>query len=308
MAGDGRDGGEASPSGWSLQTYDDCSNQFLVKTIVFSCHKHYLVETAGPTFDPLSLCPPGSAMTSLQQYGEKNSLECIPLQVQFLKPGDGAQLLQQSAMLFTITKIEEAITTEKHRVKYDRTRLILQETEGGMLTRCWVYGQHSRAVAKLAVKVGDLLLVVAVKKAIFAPKPGEEVLPNYSPWILHCGDQYGPRPSVTYIRREEDQHSESPNAAQQENNRLEVQQQRDVAPVGARTVVEAPAPKNLSPVKRQDAPRSQYCSLADLKDTSARYNVFAVVSEVVEQPRGRKSKIVARVSCSKESWSSTINN
>jgi len=242
-----------------------------------------VLQTAGPTFDPLSLCPPGSAMTSLQQYG------------------DGAHLLQQSAMLFTITKIEEAITTEKHRVKYDRTRLILQETEGGMLTRCWVYGQHSRAVAKLAVKVGDLLLVVAVKKAIFAPKPGEEVLPNYSPWILHCGDQYGPRPSVTYIRREEDQNSESPNAAQQENNRHEVQQQRDVAPVGARIVVEAPAPKNLSPVKRQDAPRSQYCRLADLKDTSARYNVFAVVSEVVEQPRGRKSKIVARVRLQDES-------
>ena len=210
-------------------------------------------------------------------------------------------------MLFTITNIEEAITTEKHRVKYDRTRLILQETEGGMLTRCWVYGQHSRAVAKLAVKVGDLLLVVAVKKAIFAPKPGEEVLPNYSPWILHCGDQYGPRPSVSYIRREEEQNSKSPNAGQQENNQLEVQQQRDVAPVDAKIVLEAPALKNLSPVKRQDAPRSQYCRLADLKDTSARYNVFAVVSEVVEQPRGRKSKIVARVSCSKESWS-TIND
>jgi len=242
-----------------------------------------VLQTAGPTFDPLSLCPPGSAMTSLQQYG------------------DGAHLLQQSAMLFTITKIEEAITTEKHRVKYDRTRLILQETEGGMLTRCWVYGQHSRAVAKLAVKVGDLLLVVAVKKAIFAPKPGEEVLPNYSPWILHCGDQYGSRPSVTYIRREEDQNSEYPNAAQQEKNCLEVQEQRDVASVGARIVVEAPAPKNLSPVKRQDSPRSQYCRLADLKDTSARYNVFAVVSEVVEQPRGRKSKIVARVRLQDES-------
>ena len=226
-------------------------------------------------------------------------------QIKFFKTGDGAHLLQQSAMLFTITKIEEAITTEKHRVKYDRTRLILQETEGGMLTRCWVYGQHSRAVAKLAVKVGDLLLVVAVKKAIFAPKPGEEVLPNYSPWILHCGDQYGPRPSVTYIRREEEQNSKSSNAAQQENTRQEFQQQRDVAPVDARIVVEAP--KNLSPVKRQDAPRSQYCRLADLKDTSARYNVFAVVSEVVEQPRGRKSKIVARVSCSKESWSTTNN-
>ena len=42
---------------------------------------------------------------------------------------------------------------------------------GGMLTRCWVYGQHSRAVGKLGVKVGDMVLVSAVKKSIFAPKP-----------------------------------------------------------------------------------------------------------------------------------------
>ena len=43
--------------------------------LLFSPHKHYLVQTAGPMFDPLSLCPPGSAMTSLQQYGKENLLE-----------------------------------------------------------------------------------------------------------------------------------------------------------------------------------------------------------------------------------------
>ena len=90
-------------------------------------------------------------------------------------------------MLFLIAKVEEAVTSEKHRVKHDRTRLTLQEGEdGGMLTRCWVYGKHSRAVGTLGVKVGDLLLVSAVKKAIFSPKPGEQLLPNFSPWILHC--------------------------------------------------------------------------------------------------------------------------
>merc|ERR1719209_1838600 len=189
-----------------------------------------VLQTAGPMFDPLSLCPPGSAMTSLQQYG------------------DGAHLLQQSAMLFTITKIEEAITTEKHRVKYDRTRLILQETEGGMLTRCWVYGQHSRAVAKLAVKVGDLLLVVAVKKGIFTPKPGEEVLPNYSPWILHCGDHFGFKPSVTFIRKEGQENVTSLNVEQQQ----EVQYQDEVAKVAVTTIAAPPvkAVRNISPVKK----------------------------------------------------------
>ena len=137
MAGDGWDGGEASPPGWSLQTDDHIVQMNFWSRLLFSPHKHYLVQTAGPMFDPLSLCPPGSAMTSLQQYGKENSLEWKQPQIKFFKSGDGAHLLQQSAMLFTITKIEEAITTEKHRVKYDRTRLILQETEGGMLTRCW---------------------------------------------------------------------------------------------------------------------------------------------------------------------------
>ena len=210
----------------------------------------------------------------------------------FIK-GDGARNVEQSAMLFTITKVEEAITTEKHRVKHDRTRLTLQEMEGGMLTRCWVYGQHSRAVGKLGVKVEDLLLVSAVKKAIFAPKPGEEILPNFSPWILHCGDHFGFKPSVTFIRKEGEQNFASVNVDQPEA------QEEEVAAVSKTTVVLPPvrAVRNISPVKKPivEAPRSQYCKLADLKDTSARYNLFAVVSEVVEQPRGRKSKIVARV-------------
>ena len=207
--------------------------------------------------------------------------------------GDGAHILEQSAMLFSITKVEEAVTSEKHRVKHDRTRLILQEKDGGMLTRSWVYGKHSRAVGKLGVRVGDLLLVSAVKKAIFTPKPGEEVLPNYSPWILHCGDHFGFKPSVTFIRKEGQENVTSVNVEQQE----EVQNQYEVA---ATTItappVKAVTVKDISPVKKPaEAPRSQYYKLADLKDTSARYNLFAVVSEVVEQPRGRKSKIVARV-------------
>ena len=207
--------------------------------------------------------------------------------------GDGAHILEQSAMLFSITKVEEAVTSEKHRVKHDRTRLILQEKDGGMLTRCWVYGKHSRAVGKLGVRVGDLLLVSAVKKAIFTPKPGEEVLPNYSPWILHCGDHFGFKPSVTFIRKEGQENVTSVNVEQQQ----EVHNQYEVAATTiAAPPVKAATVKNISPVKKPaEAPRSQYYKLADLKDTSARYNLFAVVSEVVEQPRGRKSKIVARV-------------
>ena len=146
-------------------------------------------------------------------------------------------------------------------------------------------------MGELGVKVEDLLLVSAVKKAIFAPKPGEEILPNFSPWILHCGDHFGFQPSVTFIRKEGEQNFASVNVNQQEA--LE-----EVAAVSKTTVVLPPvrAVRNISPVKKPivEAPRSQYCKLADLKDTSARYNLFAVVSEVVEQPRGRKSKIVAR--------------
>ena len=195
-------------------------------------------------------------------------------------------------MLFTITKVEEAITSEKHRVNHDRTRLTVQEKDGGMKTRCWVYGKHSRAVWKLGVKVGDLLLVSAIKKSIFAPKPGEEVLPNFSPWILHCGDHFGFKPTVTFIRKTAEQNNGTSVNVEQE----EVENQEDVAAAAAIAAVPVKAVRNISPVKKLvEAPRSQYCKLADLKDTSARYNIFAVVSEVVEQPRGRKSKIVARV-------------
>ena len=209
---------------------------------------------------------------------------------------DGTRLVEQSAMLFTIVKVEEAITKEKHHVKYDRTRLALQETEGGMLTRCWVYGQHSRAVGKLGVKVGDMVLVSAVKKSIFAPKPGEEILANFSPWILHCGDNFGLKPSVAFIRKEVDQGGVAGDANQEED---QPQQQFEAVATPAVAAPLVKCVRSISPAKNptmaQDAPRSQYCRLADLKDTSARYNLFAVVSEVVEQPRGRKSKIVARV-------------
>ena len=226
---------------------------------------------AGPLFDPLALLPPGTILTSLQQYD------------------DGAHILEQSAMLFSISKVEEAITSEKHHVKHDRTRLTLQEKDGGMLTRCWVYGKHSRAVGKLGVKLGDLLLVSAVKKAVFAPKPGEGVLPNFSPWILHCGDHFGLKPSVIFIREESQKKFRSVNV---------VINQEEVVTGAVTTIAATPlkAVRNISPLKKPvEAPRSQYCKLADLKDTSARYNLFAVISEVVEQPRGRKSKIVARV-------------
>jgi len=228
-----------------------------------------VLQMARPLFDPLALLPPGTVLTSLQQYG------------------DGAHIVEQSAMLFSIIKVEEAVTTEKHRVKHDRTRLTLQEKDGGMLTRCWVYGMHSRAVGKLGVKLGDLLLVSAVKKAIFAPKPGEEVLTNFSPWILHCGDHFGMKSSVTFIRKE----------GQENLTPVNVEQQHEVTTVAATTIAAPPVKKSVD----LGAPRSQYCKLADLKDTSARYNLFAVVSEVVEQPRGRKSKIVARVRLQDES-------
>jgi len=145
-----------------------------------------------------------------------------------------------------------------------------------------------------------LLLVLAVKKGIFTPKPGEEVLPNYSPWILHCGDHFGFKPSVTFIRKEGQENVTSLNVEQQQ----EVQYQDEVAKVAVTTIAAPPvkAVRNISPVKKLvEAPRSQYSKLADLKDTSARYNLFAVVSEVVEQPRGRKSKIVARVRLQDES-------
>ena len=119
-------------------------------------------------------------------------------------------------------------------------------------------------------------------------------MPNYSPWILHCGDHFGFKPSVTFIRKEGQENVTSLNVEQQQ----EVQYQDEVAKVAVTTIAAPPvkAVRNISPVKKLvEAPRSQYSKLADLKDTSARYNLFAVVSEVVEQPRGRKSKIVARV-------------
>lgn len=155
-----------------------------------------------------------------------------------------------------------------------------------------MYGQHSRALGKMGVKSGDMLLVSAVKKAIFAAKPGEEVLANFSPWILHCGDHFGFKPSVTFIRKEGQQNVATGNVDVQQ----EVQQQEDIEVAAVSTTTVVKAVRNISPVKKPaEAPRSQYCKLGDLKDTSARYNLFAVVSEVVEQPRGRKSKIVARV-------------
>ena len=59
----------------------------------------------------------------------------------------------------------------------------------------------------------------------------------------------------------------------------------------------------LSPPKKVKPPpkRPQYSSMSSCNIHKARYNLFAVLSEVVETPRRRKAKIVAKVALSEES-------
>ena len=72
------------------------------------------------------------------------------------------------------------------------------------LTRCWMYGAHSRAVTAAGLRPGHRILLVAARKLVFKPKPGEEALAEATPWILHCADHFTPRSTVLLLEVEEE--------------------------------------------------------------------------------------------------------
>merc|ERR1740128_667575 len=87
---------------------------------------------------------------------------------------------------------------------------------------------------------------------------------------------------------------------------------QDTAEDGA--VPMPPPASNLSPIKTQVQPtlaprtvspraqaRPQYTLLAQCRTHKQRYNVMAILTEIIETPRRRKSKIVAKVMITDES-------
>ena len=143
----------------------------------------------------------------------------------------------------------------------------------GSKTRCWLYGRHSQDMARLGGRQGDRILLLAPKVSsvvryvvqgqkhfstikgmvqvlVFKAKPLEVSPPDFSPWILHCGDQFEPRATVKLLRLE----------GSEEQGGLLVEEAAVDAPVqeelegGEAAVVVMARREGPSPVKKREGP------------------------------------------------------
>eukprot|EP00092_Neocalanus_flemingeri_P012573 GFUD01013551.1.p1 GENE.GFUD01013551.1~~GFUD01013551.1.p1 ORF type:complete len:322 (-),score=107.52 GFUD01013551.1:6-971(-) len=256
-----------------------------------------------------------------------------------LPPGDTAEsVLPISYMLATVEEVgtgtadkksviccevevmEEQINSAKHLVAVNRTRCILKEVETGDRSFCWFFGEYSDSLVRLGVVEKDLVMICCPTVVRTKLKPKQVLPPNMSGWTIHCLEK-DPAPRVIFVRKEEQQPSqemEVTNTHQEKEISLEqdgvlLDQSRLVEDLSSsQEISKAKLPLQVLPqIRGGPVPppamlqpptnRLSYTSLSSCTSHKTKYNVFAVLSQVVETTRRRKSKIVTKLTLEDES-------
>ena len=130
---------------------------------------------------------------------------------------------------------------------------------------------------------------------MFKPKPGEEAVGEATPWILHCGDHFNPRPTVLLLEVQEEVRGGGELLPAPDDGFLPpliVEEGRSegevavpttapptvptMAPSMAPTMAPSTAPTMAPPSAppspaRASAPRCQYSRLLAMQETSTRW-------------------------------------
>ena len=216
------------------------------------------------------------------------------------------------------------ITREEHLVSENRLRLILRDSVSGEKFYCWLFGEYSDAFVSRRMRPSDLLVLTKPSVSKTRLKYKQVLPPDMSCWTVYCLTR--DKKPLTLVKVEDDTAAggKTPAAADDPaesaiSDLIDAINMSDTefsmeqaARSSHRVNNENISPNIPGPAQAKNSrqalglpqsSRPKYSFLSNCKVHKNKYNVWAVVTEVLETPMRRKSKIVAKIQLTDESLS-----